>query len=336
MSAVCDSCGSALNADGAFCRACGRARTFVPAWAARPRPAVIPAGAEITHESRYPVGSPAGPGRRDAGITCDRGETVPLRQARPVPAAPESRMSTTWRVMPPAPGGMAGATALADQAPGKTWTGTAGSARAATRLGRIGELGPAWLSALAAVLVALTGAGFFAGRVSAPSNPAVQPTKIITRTVPVTASPAASPGVSTTPTPTSGVAVTSENGALLGSYTFTLPQYGSAPLGTSAPTQAQILGGTGQDVIWNTGAGGSPLQTGGGDQMLSLPSGSTPTYQACKTDTLTSGEESYNAGTAYCIIEATGKMAGVTVVSADVSQSPWYLVLHVVIWENSP
>jgi hypothetical protein len=147
-----------------------------------------------------------------------------------------------------------------------------------------------------------------------------------------TAAPSASPGVSTT----SGAATTPGNGTLLGSYTFTLPQYGSAPLGAAAPDQAQILSGTGRDVIWNTGAGGAPLQTGGGDQMLSLPSGATPTYQACKTDTLTSDEESNNAGTAYCIIETTGEMAGVTVASANLSQSPWYLVLHVMVWENSP
>jgi len=147
-----------------------------------------------------------------------------------------------------------------------------------------------------------------------------------------TAAPSASPGVSTT----SAAATTPANGTLLGSYTFTLPQYGSAPLGPAAPDQAQILGGTGRDVIWNTGAGGAPLQTGGGDQMLSLPTGATPTYQACKTDTLTSDEESNNAGTAYCIIETTGEMAGVTVVSANLAQTPWYLVLHVMVWENAP
>jgi hypothetical protein len=70
--------------------------------------------------------------------------------------------------------------------------------------------------------------------------------------------------------------------------------------------------------------------------MLSLPNGATPTYQACKTDTLTSDEESNNAGTAYCLIETTGEMAGVTVVSANLAQTPWYLVLHVMVWENAP
>ena len=198
-------------------------------------------------------------------------------------------------------------------------------------MGRFMELGPAWIGALATLIIALTGAGFFAGRVSATPQQA----NTVRSTVTVTATPPASP-IDPPTTGSSPGAGTTANGTLLGSYTFTLPQYGTAPLGTTAPDQAQILSGTGQDVKWNTGAGGAPLQTGGGDQMLSLPSGSTPTYQACKADILTSVEESYNAGTAYCIIEATGKMAGVTVASANTSQSPWSLVLHVIIWENSP
>jgi hypothetical protein len=44
---------------------------------------------------------------------------------------------------------------------------------------RIGELGPAWISAIAAVIVALAAAGFFAGRVTTPT-PA--PTETVTVT----------------------------------------------------------------------------------------------------------------------------------------------------------
>ncbi len=206
---------------------------------------------------------------------------------------------------------------------------------------RLAELGPAWIGALAALLVALTGAGFFAGRVT--TQPAPQPTVTSTATVTatptvtVTATPVAGASGSQTSEASSGSISTTANGTALASYTFTLPQYDSAPLGTTAPDQAQVLSGTGQDVVWNTGAGGSPLETGGGDKLLNLPSGSTPTYQTCTTDTLSSGEVvNPTSGNAFCLIEATGKMAGVTITSANNSQSPYYLVLHVVIWENSP
>src|SRR5438552_43000 len=129
------------------------------------------------------------------------------------------------------------------------------------------ELGPAWISAVTGVLVALTGAGFFVGRVTATPQPEPQPTTIITRTATVTATPAAtavaSSSGSAAPTPTSGASTTQANGTLLGSYGFTLPANGSAPLGPTAPTQAQILSRTGKDVIWYTDLGGSPLSTGG-------------------------------------------------------------------------
>lgn len=36
-------------------------------------------------------------------------------------------------------------------------------------LARFGELGPAWITAIAALIVALTGAGFFVGHVTASS-----------------------------------------------------------------------------------------------------------------------------------------------------------------------
>ena len=157
----------------------------------------------------------------------------------------------------------------------------------------------------------------------------------------ITVSPAPTHTVFITPSPAvtattrpSGATGTSANGDLLGSYTFRLGQYTSAPLGATAPTQAQILANSG-DIVWNTGSGGSPLQPGSGEQFANLPSGTTPTYQACKADTVFSNTASPNPGTAFCIIETTGKMAGVTVASANLTQSPYYLNLHVAVWANS-
>lgn len=53
---------------------------------------------------------------------------------------------------------------------------------------RIGELGPAWITAIAALIVALTGAGFFAGRVTAGPTKTVAPPASHSETYP--ASPA--------------------------------------------------------------------------------------------------------------------------------------------------
>ncbi len=152
-----------------------------------------------------------------------------------------------------------------------------------------------------------------------------------THTVFITPSPA--PAVTAT-TPPGGSTGTSANGDLLGSYTFRLGQYTSAPLGATAPTQDQILANSG-DIVWNTGAGGSPLQPGNGEQIANLPSGTALTYQICKADTVFSVSASPNPGTAFCIIETTGRMAGVTVVSTNLAQQPYYLILHVAVWENS-
>lgn len=195
---------------------------------------------------------------------------------------------------------------------------------------RFAELGPAWIASIGTLIVALTGAGFFAGRATATSS-TLQP-KVITKTVTVTPSaPTSSPGG----TPAASPAASSD-GVLLGSYTITLPRDGSAPLGPTAPTSAQILAGSGDDIVWEYEDGGAPLGTGAGDQIVSLPNGSTPTYQACKNNTLATNSESSNPGTTFCIIETAGRMAGVSVKSVDIGINPVNIVLSVLVWSNSP
>ena len=226
--------------------------------------------------------------------------------------------------MPPTPSDLAEATALADQAPGETRTGTADGARTATRLGRIGELGPAWLSALAAVLVALTGAGFFAGRVSAPPSPTVQPTRIITKTVP--AAPPVSPASSAAPTASSGAGGAAGNGTQLGSYSFQLTNGYSAPPGPTAPTQSQIASGGTYDIQYN-----GEVYPGVNEEMVSLPNGSTPTYSACTTGTVFEDSAPLTQGTAFCIIETSGPVAGVTITS--IGNSSAYVGLNGTLWK---
>ena len=131
------------------------------------------------------------------------------------------------------------------------------------RRGRIGELGPAWISAIAAVIVALTGAGFFAGRVSAPASSGTQADRVSTTTVPTAAPVSAGTSASASP---SGAAATTGNGTLLGSYSFQLTNGYNAPLGPTAPTQSQIAAGGAYDVGYN-----GDLYAGDNEKMISLP-----------------------------------------------------------------
>ena len=197
------------------------------------------------------------------------------------------------------------------------------------------ELGPVWITSITGLLAVLFGAGFFVGKTT--GSPNAQPTVTVTASpsapsVPVTTSPAGASSLSASP---AGSAA-SADGQLLGSYTVTLPRDGSAPLGSTEPTQAQILAGANYDIIWDYELGGAPLGAGTGDQILGLASGSTPTYQACKTDTLATNSESNNPGTAFCIIETSGMMAGVVVKSVDLAVNPENIVVEVQVWNNSP
>lgn len=191
--------------------------------------------------------------------------------------------------------------------------------------GRLAELGPAWIGAIATLIIALTGAGFFAGRVSAPAKAAATPTLTVTKTV--TASPVATAGGSANPTPTSGPAAASDNGTLLGSYSFQLTNGSSAPLGPTAPTQSQITAGGNYDLSLN-----GEIYVGANEKIVSLPNGSTPTYSACTTSTLFEGSPSVVQGTAFCILETAGRVAGVTI--AAIGNDASYATFSVSVWTH--
>jgi hypothetical protein len=188
-------------------------------------------------------------------------------------------------------------------------------------MGRLAELGPAWIASLATLIVALTGAGFFAGRVT--SSPAVQPAKIVTKTV--TDTPTTGQGSATPQTSLAGTAATADDGAQLGSYSFQLTNGYSAPLGPKAPTQSQIAAGGAYDISYN-----GAVSAGSNEKIVSLPSGVTPTYSACTTGTVFEPFASVTQGITFCIIETTGLVAGVTLTS--VSTTPTYVEFNVTIW----
>lgn len=69
-----------------------------------------------------------------------------------------------------------------------------------------------------------------------------------------------------------------------------------------------------------------------GEQMLKLPSGSTPSYAACTASTLVIEDEPADPGVAFCIHETSGLMAGVTVITTGIS--PTSVTLKVALWKD--
>jgi hypothetical protein len=197
------------------------------------------------------------------------------------------------------------------------------------RRGRFAELGPAWITALATLIVALTGAGFFVGRASVTSSPVTSPSGTIPKTV--SAAPPTQTGGSAAPTPQSGSASIAANGAQLGSYSFQLTNGYTAPLGPTAPTQSQILAATSDgsyDISFN-----GEVTPGDNEKMISLPEGSTPTYSACTSGTVFEQYATPLAqGTVFCVTETTGDVAGVTITS--VGGSPLSSVFKVTLWKG--
>jgi len=188
---------------------------------------------------------------------------------------------------------------------------------------RISELGPAWITAIATLIVALTSAGFFAGRATAPAETdAIQPTTTTTSRVTETPIPPASASSTEIPQGTS-------NGTQLGSYSINLSAGYYVPLGPTEPTQPQFTTNSNTGDIHNNGPYIFPI---GKNKIVSLPGGTTPTYEACTTETLFVNRVDAKEGTAFCLVE-TGRMVGITVTSVN-TVSPSYAALQVTVWQN--
>lgn len=198
----------------------------------------------------------------------------------------------------------------------------------------VGELGPAWITAITGLVATLTTAGFIVGHATAGSSAAPQPTVTITKTIQVGAGAAVNPAPSATGKSSAGStnstagATGVANGTQLGSYSIDLSMSYSVPLGATKPTQAQFSSSSsGGDLYFN---GGVEFRTGlSSEELVSLPDGATPTYQACSTATTFVDSAGYSAGTSFCVIETAGKLAGVYVSSEQSS----YAVLQVTVWQ---
>src|ERR1700691_2156793 len=215
------------------------------------------------------------------------------------------------------------------------------SVQPSRRNGRRAGLGRAGVTVLAAIIVTLTGAGLVAGCGGHGSSPSATPTVVITKTE--TAAPASAPATPATDASTpaaavsnsaspvaSGAAATTGDGTQLGAYSFQLTNGYGAPLGPSVPTQSQMVqvnSGASYDIMYNGG-----IAAGSDEKIVSLPNGATPTYSACTTGTAFISYPASDKGTAFCIIETNGQMAGVVV--SGVSTSPAdTLSFKVTIWK---
>lgn len=192
------------------------------------------------------------------------------------------------------------------------------------------ELGPAWISSIGGLIVALTGAGFFVGQATV-SKTTVTPKETVTvvRTVVLSPSPADSAAANPDSTAnSSGAGGASSNGSVLGSYSVDIGAGHSIPLTATAPTQADFSTGGLGDLGTATPADHLVFVPINGDKMLSLPAGTTPSYQGCSTDTVFATQADSAVGTSFCLIE-NGRLAGVTVSAAQSS----YVVLKVTVWQ---
>lgn len=191
----------------------------------------------------------------------------------------------------------------------------------------IGELGPAWITSITGLIVALTGAGFFVGHLTGGSSPTPQPTVTVTvtKTVQVAAngSPVATvPSAGGTGSATAGSG--SANGTQLGSYTIDLPAGYSVPLGPTKPTQSQFITGQSGGDLYYTGLGYFPGLSS--EKLVTLTSGTPPTYSACQGSTFFNSVND-DAGESFCIVESND-LVGLYVQS----DQSGYAVINVNVW----
>lgn len=206
-------------------------------------------------------------------------------------------------------------------------------ASAASGWGRVFELGPAYLTAIGTVIAALTAGGYFAGRATGQPSPQATVTVTATATPVVTSAPAQASSGQASPSASGAVA----NGTQLGSYNTHAPPFVTFPLDGTAPTQAQFVreGGQGDLSLDTNGMAGpgTDFLPANGNQMVQLPGGSTLSYSACTSVPGFVQKVDNTVGATFCILEGSGKVAGVTVTSID-STAPYLTNLRVIVWQN--
>jgi hypothetical protein len=178
------------------------------------------------------------------------------------------------------------------------------------------QLGPLWISALAAAVTALAGVGFFAGRATAPSGTAAGPAPT-THTATSASSPPAAP-----------TAIAAAAGKLLTHYSVDISDTYYLDL-TDKPARPQKDDGSDPDLYFVTGE----IISGNRIQMASLD-GAAPTYAACMADTrFVSLLLSVEQGDTFCLV-GHGLVAGVTAKKVDVGSVATIATLDIAVWRS--
>ncbi|WP_412538435.1 hypothetical protein R8Z50_21585 [Longispora sp. K20-0274] len=185
---------------------------------------------------------------------------------------------------------------------------------------RLAELGPAWLSSIAALVAALAAAGFFAGRLTAdPSSSPAAPPATVPSAVATTGRPGATGSSIAPPTASAGIELASYDVPLVDGYGFVAK--------LTAPSQDQIVQTSETDVRFNLGN----FFTRSQNRLVALPAHTSPSYGACKATLEFVGVvQRPTQGTGFCVILPT-MVIGVQV--TDVLSNPARAVVHVTLWQ---
>jgi hypothetical protein len=190
------------------------------------------------------------------------------------------------------------------------------------------ELAPQWIIAIATLIAAVAGAGFFAGQQLAPQSsnvpqpPATTQPQTTTATVPSTA-----PVASQTP-----VGAAMAGGTQLGSYTFQIVRGYSVPLhDTEPPKQAEYVNSnSGQDLSFSAMSG--TINPGNASiKMISL--GTTPpSYSACTTGTVFITGMRNAVGSTFCFVMPGRVIGGKIVSNGQIVTDP--VGISITVWSG--
>lgn len=147
-----------------------------------------------------------------------------------------------------------------------------------------------------------------------------------TGTTPVTPGPSTTGATTTSPAaPPPGA---SGNGTVQGSYSVNINAGFSIPLRSAKPTQADFST-TGQGDLGTAAPDHLEFLPINGNKLLTLPSGTAPTYESCAGDTVFVPWVDSAVGASFCVLEK-GSIAGVRIASVNST----YVVLDVTVWQH--